>query len=276
MRNSERQHYEKREPKKTGGVRVIEPPFENRKKLQRAINQVLKRVALPDFYHGSVPGKTHITNAAPHCKKPLVQKFDLKEFFPTVTSKMVEKMFREQLRCSPDVARILTRLTTYRGHVPQGSPTSSLVACLVLVPVAYRMKALADEHGWAFTVYIDDLTFSGPPWLENFKPLLIRIAEDHGFVVNKEKSVPLPATSEQVVTGTSVNRKEPGITRTNRDELFGALSRLEVDYASAIPSKKEVQSLLGKIYAARKLNSAVAHDFLSRASIRRWRKHHKV
>lgn len=276
MKNSEQQHYEKREQKKSGGIRLIEPPFENRKALQRAINKVLKRVILPDFFHGSVPGKTHITNAAPHCGKPLVQKFDLRNFFPSVTSKMVERMFREQLRCSPDVARILTRLTTFRGHVPQGSPTSSLVACLVLVPAACRMKALADKHGWDFTVYVDDLTFSGPLWLENFKSLLVGIAESHGFSVNHEKSIPLPATMEQTVTGTSVNRAVPGITRENRDELFSELSRLELEYVNRCPPKREVQSLIGKIYAVNKLNSAVVHDLLGRASVRRWRKQHKV
>ena len=37
--------------------------------------------------------------------------------------------------CTPAIARILTKLTTHKYQVPQGIPTSTLIANLVFKPI---------------------------------------------------------------------------------------------------------------------------------------------
>jgi RNA-directed DNA polymerase len=67
-----------------------------------------------------------------------------------------------EFRCSGDVARLLAEICTFQGHVPTGSPIS--------MPAAfYAMKERFDalylrmlKRNSRFTVYVDDITVSGP------------------------------------------------------------------------------------------------------------------
>ena len=52
------------------------------------------------------------------------------DYFPTITNKQVYEMFTSN-GFSPTVSRILTKLTTYNGKVPQGAPTSPTISNLV-------------------------------------------------------------------------------------------------------------------------------------------------
>jgi RNA-directed DNA polymerase len=72
------------------------------------------------------------------------------------------------LGCAPDVARLLTRLTTYDRRLPQGTPTSSALANLFLrfSCVAQRLEGLARRHELHVTFYCDDIVItSGKPFM---------------------------------------------------------------------------------------------------------------
>ena len=47
---------------------------------------------------------------------------------------------------SPDVGRILTKLTTYKYEVPQGIPTSTHIANLVALPIDQRLIEICDAN----------------------------------------------------------------------------------------------------------------------------------
>jgi hypothetical protein len=56
------------------------------------------------------------------------------------------------------------------------------------------------------TIYVDDITISGPPGLERLIPTIISIFERHGYSVNPSKIKAMTQSEEQIVLGLRVNR----------------------------------------------------------------------
>jgi len=172
------------QPKK----RIINPSKGKLKYLQEKINKIiLQSYGLPEYCYGAAKGKDNVKNAKRHQGKKYKFLTDMRNFFPLITNKMVFEMFRRQ-GCSPTVARILTKLTTYKGHVPQGAPTSSSIANLVFIKTGDKILKLAEEHNITMTTFIDDLTMSSPKDFKQLIPEIIDIIKSDGFIINHKKT----------------------------------------------------------------------------------------
>ncbi len=86
---------------------------------------------------------------------------------------MVYKIFCKRLECSPNVSRYLTRLTTLNGSLPQGSPTSTILAALIAEPLAKRLDNFAKGHRADYSQYVDDNAVSDQEGYINI-PLITR------------------------------------------------------------------------------------------------------
>jgi len=180
-------------------IRVINPSKGKLKIIQKKIlKNILQPVGLPEYCYGAAKGKDNVKNAECHKGKKYKFLTDMRNFFPLITNKMVFEMFR-RIGCSHTVARILTRLTTYKGHVPQGAPTSSAIANLVFVKTGDKLLDLAKEHNITMTTFIDDLTMSSPQNFQEIIPLIIDIIELGGFTINHKKT--FYKTKDPIVTG---------------------------------------------------------------------------
>lgn len=173
---------------------------------------------------------------------------DIKNFFPSISHHRVYNLFIH-LGCSPDVARLLTRLTTYKGHVPQGTPTASSIANLVTsVWIEPRLRTLCDKEGFNLTIYVDDITISGPYRLIGFKETFLEILTSAGFGYRKDKIKVQTRGRRQSVTGHTVNQKMAP-SREWRDRLRTRIHRFS-RAASEIPLPgqiEEIQSIRGCI-----------------------------
>lgn len=89
---------------------------------------------------------------------------------------------------SPDVASLLTKLTTYKGHVPQGAPTSTYIANLVFTKTGNELAQLAKEYNITFTSFVDDLTFSSCCDFHFLVPTIIDIITRNGFIISHQKT----------------------------------------------------------------------------------------
>jgi hypothetical protein len=113
--------------------RVVYNPSPQYKKLLRAINsKLLRRSVLPEGVLGGVIGKCIDDLVKVHCNQEAVLSMDLKKFFPSIKSGRVVKFFRSA-GCSPDISGILTDLVTLKDSLPQGFPTSPMLANLALL-----------------------------------------------------------------------------------------------------------------------------------------------
>lgn len=233
-------------PKKTGGERTISAPMPRLKRAQYwVLDNVLAKVPLHAAAHGFVPGRSIVTNAAPHTGRPVVINLDLKDFFPSVTYPRIKGVFRAlgygehvattlALLCSENAADELEVdgerfFVGGKGRdrvLPQGAPTSPMLTNILCRRLDRRLQGLADALGFTYTRYADDLTFSASPGgAEHVGRLLRRVhhvLRDEGFTPHPDKQRVMRASSRQEVTGIVVNEK-PSVPRTERRRLRAAL-----------------------------------------------------
>jgi len=168
--------------------RIINPPIIELKTIQKRINTYLvEHIQMPNYAFGGVKGKDNIKNARFHKGQKYVFQTDLKDFFPFITNKMVYAMFVMN-GFSPDVASILTKLTTFKGHLPQGSPSSTTIANLVFVPVGLEILSIAEREGLCFTTFVDDITISSQRDFKSIVPEIVDIVTSRGFKISQGKT----------------------------------------------------------------------------------------
>lgn len=166
--------------------RIINPSKRRLKVIQRRLNKnILAKIEMPNYAHGAVKGRSNITNAKKHQGKKYKFTTDLKDFFPSISNGRVFDMFLEN-GFSPTVARVLTKLTTYRGCIPQGAPTSSTVANLVFIRSGNILYNLAQKHSLTFTSFVDDLTFSSSRDFKLKIPQILEIIKEEFRISHKK------------------------------------------------------------------------------------------
>jgi len=173
------------------------------------LKSLLDRLELPEHLQGGVKEHSPKTNASYHTGKPAVLNFDIADFFPSIKPIYVYRLFNKRLGCSRDVSCTLTRLVTLNGELPQGSPTSTVVSNLIILPLAERINKLAKKHSSDYTQFVDDGTISGPGYIENLRPLIDKIIRQEGLRASPKphKRTTKYQHEEQIVTGVAVNKK---------------------------------------------------------------------
>ncbi len=234
-------------PKRGGGLREISSPKPELRRAQEWIKrEILDRFPVHSAATGFLPGKSVLDNAAPHLGQAAVIKLDLKDFFPGITFHRVKGLFRS-FGYSEAIATLLALLTTepprrpveFDGkmyHValgerqlPQGACTSPAITNLLCRKLDARLEGLARKHGFRYSRYADDLTFSCPAERTDAIPVLLGTARavirHEGFEVNAEKTRVLRSSTRQQVTGVVVNEK-PNISRNELRRFRAILHRV--------------------------------------------------
>jgi retron-type reverse transcriptase len=208
-------------PNRSGATRRICAPRPKLRAAQRVLlEQVLSKIDLHPAAHGFVPGRSTVTNAAPHVNAALLVKVDLEEFFPSVHYRRVRGLF-EAYGYKAEVAATLAGLTTHRaqlpdgrlawpGALPQGAPTSPAIANIVCRRLDSRLTSLAKKFGGTYTRYADDLSFSFPTPPEKVGRFLWwvnAICQQEGFSENDPKRHVMRRSGRLAVTGLVVNER---------------------------------------------------------------------
>ena len=238
-------------PKKTGGDRLISAPMPRLKAVQHWIlTHILNNIEPHDAAHGFRRDRSILTNAQPHVNSEVVINCDLKNFFPTLTYKRIKGLF-QAIGYSEAIATILGLLCTEADteaieldgityyvatgdrHLPQGSPTSPALTNILCRRLDRRLTALADELGYTYTRYADDLTFSASgDSLNHIRGLLHRsenIINHEGFTRHPDKlRIQRQKSRQQEVTGIVVN-EFPNIDRKTLKRFRATLYQIELD-----------------------------------------------
>jgi len=222
--------------KNSGGWRLIESPKQRLKALQRKVlHGILDPVPVHAAVHGFVKERSIRTFAAPHVGQPVVLRLDLGDFFPSVSGRRVQAIFRT-LGYPEAVADLLGGICTNavprgvwaavsadpsglrelravygRPHLPQGAPTSPALANLCGYRLDCRLSGLAEASGARYTRYADDLAFSGSGafsrGVERFAAHAAAVAMEEGFVVNVRKTRAMRQGVRQHLAGLVVNTR---------------------------------------------------------------------
>lgn len=240
-----------------GKVRPKAQPQKRLHPILQQLNHILQHVELSDCAHGGRRKRSYRTNATPHIAQPVLIKSDVRNFFPNISTEMVEAAFRFRCECSLRVAHSLAKITTPNNSVPQGAPHSTMVAAIVLEPMVKRLQKLATQHGANYTQFVDDISISGPAHIAKLKDLVIKIIRTSGFEVAANKTEVITRDQEQIVTGVRVN-----------DGMDAPSSQMPtirnlIECYKNDPNAVSLASLEGKIAAISSLNKG-AGKFLRR------------
>lgn len=213
----------------TPEVRVINPSIRTLKIVQKRICDLLNNKITPAPYaFGSTKGRSCVMNARFHQGNKYIFQTDLRGFFPSIPSKEVYRMF-VRFGFSPDVASILTRLTTYKGHIPQGAPTSSLVANLVFTKTGDVIADYCKQHGLKFFTYVDDMTISGPFDFQELIPKILDIIQQDGHIISHTKTT--YRTNHPEITGAKVGNNYIDITDKLKAKIANQQGKSEAQIA---------------------------------------------
>lgn len=214
-------------PKKTGGLRTVSAPMPRLKRAQYwLLENILAKLEPHEAAHGFRPGRSILTNAAPHTNKAVVINLDLKDFFPGIGYKRVKGLFASFGYSEAEAAifallgteadRSALQLDGEVWHIadsaralPQGAPTSPAITNLLCRKLDRRLAGAARKYGFAYTRYADDLTFSAAtydkPALDRLMKTIRFVVREEGFTVNEDKTRVMRKGRRQEVTGLTVN-----------------------------------------------------------------------
>jgi len=200
-------------------TRDLYPSLRLMKTVQKRIHvQLLKTIKLPDYAFGGVAKRDNILNAKMHQGNKFFFNTDLRNFYPGITHQQVFEMFVKR-NFSPTASRILTKLTTYKGMLPQGTPTSPYLANLVFVSAGMELEELATKNGFTFTTFVDDITISSKTDFKPFVKDILAIITSKGFKISHNKT--FYQTKQPKVTNVIVNNNNIRLSEAYKKKIDG-------------------------------------------------------
>ncbi len=222
--------------KPDGSVRQTYDPAAPLKDIQRRINRnIFSRVEFPTYLQGGIRDRNNprhcIANAKLHSGATIVINEDISSFFPSITKQQVRDIWQNLFHFPPEIAEALTILTTYQGILPQGAPTSSYLANLVLWKHEPDLVTELNSKEIRYSRYVDDITLSSAHFLDNRQKAgairrVRRLCAANGFGVKRSKQRLEPSRQPMRVNNLLVNH---GVTlpKEERARIRAAVNACE-------------------------------------------------
>lgn len=210
--------------------RRIDNPVKQLKDIQkRILKRVLSEVELPPYMFGAVSGKTLVLHAEQHIENQTstLVRMDISSYYPSVTCLHVYFVWNVVLGCPPTVAKILTELTTFDFHLPQGAPTSPAIANIFLASIYAPICLASEVRGLKISTWVDDLFFSGVAAEKVMETVRATLASN-GFKVAPKKREVMGPKSEKLITGGRLGRNQVRAPHKKMSELRAAVHRLAI------------------------------------------------
>ncbi|MRV75842.1 RNA-directed DNA polymerase [Duganella sp. FT92W] len=286
-------------------------------RVQRWINDnILKKLPVNEAAFAYLEDRSAYKAAIVHKNAKWLMKVDIENFFETVLETRIYKIFLDagyQPLLSFELSRICTRIanpeleraysingfakvktkgTKYvieayassaLGHLPQGAPTSPMLANLIAKDIDEKIAELADRFDLRYTRYSDDIVLSsksndfGKANAAKAIGQLYAILRRAGFQPNMEKTKVSGPGSKMIALGLLVDGNKPRLTSEFKDKLKMHLyfCRTRSPQAHAVARKFDSviglkNHLLGLISYARMVDSSFADECLAQMNSCHW------
>ncbi len=263
--------------------RTISVPAPFLMKAQRWIAQNILNIAEPHTASFAFAPCNRLIDAADrHVGCRWLVKLDISQFFESIPERSIFKVF-VSFGYSPllsfELARLCTRanptsakekantpgrgpyLQVNEGHLPQGAPTSPMLANLAVINLDERLTSLSGTFGWTYTRYADDLAFStSGKTSRRTCSKIIALVKKHlrecGLNLNQSKTRVAPPGARKIILGLLVDNDRPRLPqdfRNNIETHLFALNSAKVGakmhaktrgFASRIGMKRHIGGLI--------------------------------
>jgi RNA-directed DNA polymerase len=267
--------------------RTICVPNPSIMRLQRWIAQnILNEVTPHPASFAFAPKRDLVGAAWRHTEAKWLLKMDVRHFFESIHERKVYWVFRTfgyTALLSFQMARLCTRLTQHaahdprlaagrgktglpyrqhpQGHLPQGAPTSPMLANLVMRSFDRRVENLARLAGWTYTRYADDLAFSRRDNSDRAAAMHLAKNTEHelaqlGLTQHRGKTSIIPPGARKVLLGVLIDSDRPTLTKAFRNNIethlyaltspkLGAAAHLgKRGFASSIGMRRHIEGLI--------------------------------
>lgn len=220
------------------------------------VDHVLRYAPIHPASFAFHPDSSPVQAAEQHPNTKWLLKVDIEDFFHSVSEGTVSAIFA-RLGFPKLLAFEFARLCTlgldrgpgknpaphaglitfyalgYEGFLPQGAPTSPMLANLAMLRVDTLMARLAEERGLRYSRYADDLAFSSDTdrslaEMHRLQRDVCGILNDSGFRHNRRKTVIRGPGTRRIVLGMLVDGPSPRLQRAYKDMI-----RLHLHYLSS-------------------------------------------
>ena len=171
---------------------------------------------------------------------------DIKGYFENITSKHVYGVWRDVLLCSPEVARVLTKLTTCGYHLPQGAPTSPVLANLFLSSIFTPVLTFCRAENIIATTWLDDIIFSGSSAREAMEITRQTLAQN-GLTVSRKKRRIGGSRALKIVTGVRLGASQPRACRSRLGDIRAGIANIARGNVTSRGREADIRSLTGRI-----------------------------
>lgn len=265
--------------KRSGGKRYICAPEPMLQQMQRWIHDHIlysngSLCSIATQATAFLPDTNHCVNAKRHLGAKWLIKIDIQDFFESISERQVYRVFRS-FGYSSLVSFGLTRVCTralYRqdrrltkkvkrwqnnaeykfsnnptiGYLPQGAPTSPVLANLVCRELDKNLSDLAAGSFLTYSRYADDMVFSGDfsdrREAIEFLNRAIQVVTKQGFRINRLKTGIRQAGSRRIVTGLLVDGDKVRVPKQYKDQI-----KQELYYLAKFGVDEHCQKLSEKI-----------------------------
>jgi RNA-directed DNA polymerase len=233
----------------------------------RLHRRILAPARRPSKYsHGGIHGRNIKTNAACHARAAFVHVTDIADFYPSVHSSAIYRLFTNKFDCSPDVGRICTKLCTRDKQMPLGLLTSPILADCLMAPVDHRIGRMCELQDLAYSRFVDDVAVSGRYPIDSGAAceLIKKILKEYGFCTRPEK-----VHTERMSPKTAIAKLYYRRGRLDVTPEYLALVRSQIETASALSRGCEITApyytanqILGRVHFIAWVNSGRKRELL--------------
>ncbi|GJM06093.1 MAG: reverse transcriptase [marine bacterium B5-7] len=227
----------KKLPKSDGSIRITNDANDVLKNIHERINRnLLKPCFYPRYLNGSLPGRSIRKNAEFHLRSMVLVNEDIENFYPSARFRQIKGIWKYFFKCSDEVAVILTKLTTYKGSLPQGWKPSSYLANLLFWDTEYILVEKLQAAGFSYSRLMDDITVSSrKPYTPEKLSVLISdlnlFLHSKEFKLKRSKHSIKPSYTRQTVNNQIVNGSKVTVPRERRKLIRALVHSLEIDYS---------------------------------------------
>lgn len=200
--------------------RIIQHPKPDLFALHSRLAKLLARIVKPDYVYSATRGCSYDGNAACHKNGHSLVRVDIKGFYQSVRRVMIRDFFAKQMLCATDIADLLGRIVCHGGALPTGSPVSPVLSYFACSAMFEHIARLASSENLIFSLYVDDMVFSGATASREFARRIVDLLSRYGFIGHKLAFY--EGDEVKVVTGAAVFHSSLGIPfrRQKRMRLF--------------------------------------------------------